>query len=265
MGKKKQRRRLAQERRDTASAWPENVPPVPDWQVLDGQTFFEDDLPKDYEQDENPCLLELSKLDLELTDEQKEMLKPPEERIKALQFPHALENRVKQNRAKARKNRWGAKFHGRFLGKLQAKWHTKLQTQGGKDELLETSKGVAKAKLSHRKPKEPKTMAEKLKQRLKAGSNTRAQAKKLEKKGLEECEASPWHGTHIRVTHEGLHEGRYGPVRAVFHEAVGEHYQLEVQAVGDEYSVPVVFKVSSSEARGHQSRTRLAVVILSYL
>ena len=119
--KETQWRRLAQERQETARRWPENVPPVPDWTSLDGATFHLDDLPKDYKDDENPCLLELAALDLELTEEQKHMLRPPEERIKAIEFPHALMGRIKRYRGKARKSRWAAKFHGRFVGMVQTK------------------------------------------------------------------------------------------------------------------------------------------------
>eukprot|EP00959_Pyramimonas_sp_CCMP1952_P136202 2849683-Pyramimonas_sp.AAC.1 len=73
---------LASERLEGTQRWPEGAPTVPEWSVLDGNWFHQDDLPRDCEQDENPCLLVLRELDLELTDEQKDMLNAPEERIK---------------------------------------------------------------------------------------------------------------------------------------------------------------------------------------
>ena len=87
--------RLARQRLEAVESWPENEPPVPDWSVLDGECFRLEDLPTDYKDDENPCLLELAELDLELTDEQRDMLRTPEERIKDIKLPHALKDRVK--------------------------------------------------------------------------------------------------------------------------------------------------------------------------
>ena len=54
------------------------MPPVPDWSVLDGDCFRLEDLHRDFEHDEDPCLLELRELDLELTEEQ--MLASPNPR-----------------------------------------------------------------------------------------------------------------------------------------------------------------------------------------
>ena len=159
---------LAKERLDKVQRWPENVPPVPDWSVLDGECFRLDDLPKDYENDENPCVLEIAALDLELTEEQKNMLRPPEDRIKELQFPHDLQNRVRQRkkRTERRKNKWASKFQGLFLGKLSRKWSKKRGEPGGLAELAEESRGVAKAKLSSRPPKQKISFAERFKSKL---------------------------------------------------------------------------------------------------
>ena len=103
-------------------------------------------MPTDYKDDENPCLLELAELGVELTDEQRDMLRTPEERIKDIRFPHALQDRVKLSRAYARKNKWGGKFRGQFVGKLAAKWNKTKREAGGRDALESKSRGVAKAK-----------------------------------------------------------------------------------------------------------------------
>ena len=211
---------LAKGRIEAIQQWPENVPPVPDWSVLDGECFRAEDLPKDYDDDENPCLLELGALDLELTDEQKDMLRTPEERIKELKFPQALQNRVKLVRKCHRKNRWASKFQGQNAGKLSRKWQKAKKASGGEAELQAQSRGVAKAKVT--------TFAQRIRAKLKSKRNDKTGAKK---KGLElePCKESPWHGTRVRVTEECVNEGRHGPVKDVW-RVVGEEdtYQLRV-------------------------------------
>ena len=46
----------------------------------------------------------------ELTEEQKEMLRPPEERIKDLQAPQPLQQRIKTSRTARNTNRWASKL-----------------------------------------------------------------------------------------------------------------------------------------------------------
>ena len=134
---------LAKQRHLRIDNWPEGgEPPVPDWSMLDGDCFNVNDLPKDYEDDENPCLLEIQKLNLELTPDQEYMLRPPEDRIKEIQFEKALEGRTKKDRRVTRKNRWGAKFSNQWLGKLQRRWIQKKRETGGQDELESKSRGV---------------------------------------------------------------------------------------------------------------------------
>eukprot|EP00959_Pyramimonas_sp_CCMP1952_P293575 6140008-Pyramimonas_sp.AAC.1 len=50
---------LAKERLEGIQSWPEGVPPVPEWNVLDGNCLHNDDLPRHCERGDNPCLLEL--------------------------------------------------------------------------------------------------------------------------------------------------------------------------------------------------------------
>ena len=243
--------RLARQRLEAVESWPENEPPVPDWSVLDGECFRLEDLPTDYKDDENPCLIELAELDLELTDEQRDMLRTPEERIKDIQFPHALQDRVKLSRATARKNRWGSKFRGQFVGKLAAKWNKTQREAGGRDALESKSRGVAKAKAPNRAPKTKTTFSEKHKQKLKAKRNKTSQANKKQKEGLEPCKDSPWHGTSVRVTEEGVNEGRHGRVQDVWRvENCEGEFLLRVHEV----ETAAIFQIQSNQARGPTGR-----------
>ena len=243
--------KLARQRLEAVESWPENVPPVPDWAVLDGECFRLEDLPTDYKDDENPCLIELAELDLELTEEQRDMLRTPEERIKDIQFPHALQNRVKLSRNTARKNRWGSKFRGQFVGKLAVKWNKAKREAGGRDALESKSRGVAKAKAPNRAPKKKSTFAEKLKQKQQTGWNKTKEAKKKEKEGLEPCEDSPWHNKIVRVTEEGVNEGRHGRVQDVWRvENCEGEFRLRVLEV----ETGAIFQIQSKQARGPTGR-----------
>eukprot|EP00959_Pyramimonas_sp_CCMP1952_P444894 9315836-Pyramimonas_sp.AAC.1 len=102
--------------------WPEGAPPAPEWSALDGNSPHQGDLPRDYEQDEDPCLLEFIELDLELAHEQKDMLRTPEEWIEDIQFPRAFAGRIRRARTAARTSRWASKLSDQFPGKLQRKW-----------------------------------------------------------------------------------------------------------------------------------------------
>lgn len=211
-------------------------------------------MPRDFEDDENPCLLELGALDLELTDEQRDMLRPPEERIKEIQFPRALQDRVKMRRAMHRKNKWASKFRGQFAGKLQAKWNKAKLDAAGRGALESKSRGVGKVKRSVGRPAKTKsTFSEKLKAKQKGECYEKMKAEKKEKEGLELCKDSPWHGTSVRVTEEGVHEGRHGNVHDVWRikNCEGE-FILGVH----EAKTAAIFQIPSSQARGPTGRAR---------
>ena len=243
--------RLARQRLEAVQSWPENEPPVPDWSVLDGECFRLEDLPTDYKDDENPCLLELAELNLELTDEQRDMLRTPEERIKDIELPGALQNRVKLSRASARKNRWGTKFRGQYVGKLAAKWNKTKREAGGRDALESQSRGVAKARPPGRAPKKKSTFSEKHKQKQMAKRNKTREAKKKQKETLEPCKDSPWNAASVRVTEEGLFEGRHGRVQDVWRvqNCEGE-FMLRVHEV----EAAKLFQIQSNQARGPTGR-----------
>jgi hypothetical protein len=122
--------------------WPNNIPPEPNWSLLDGEGFFQADIaPAQMPEGEEP--LELEFADLELTEHQKIMLVPPEARLKTLLFPASLKRRALQRRIN-RKNRWGEKFTSHFTTKLSKKWRKRASEKGGQVKLAEKSLGTAK-------------------------------------------------------------------------------------------------------------------------
>jgi hypothetical protein len=134
--------KLCAKRDEIIKNWPNNIPPEPNWKLLDGEGFFQaDNAPEQMVEGEEP--LELAFGDLELTAHQKIMLVPPEARLKTLLFPASLKRRAlfqKHNR----KNRWGEKFTGHFTSKQSKKWRKRASEQDGQVKLDESSLGMAK-------------------------------------------------------------------------------------------------------------------------
>jgi hypothetical protein len=134
--------KLCAKRDEIIKNWPNNIPPEPNWKLLDGEGFFQaDNAPEQMVEGEEP--LELAFGDLELTAHQKIMLVPPEARLKTLLFPASLKRRallLKGNR----KNRWGEKFTGHFTSKHSKKWRKRASEQDGQVKLDESSLGMAK-------------------------------------------------------------------------------------------------------------------------
>ena len=88
-----------------------------------------DDVPE--EPDELDAVFDFEIQLLDLTDHQKLMLKPVEERLKNILPPGSLGARVAKNRKRDRKSRWRSKLQGHFAGTSAKKWVKKLQDVGG--------------------------------------------------------------------------------------------------------------------------------------
>ena len=207
------RPRMATKRDETVAEWPSSVPPIPDWTVLDGKVLTSDALP-DQPDDEADCI-EFSVPRLELTDEQVAMLVPASERIRQLTFEGSVQRRVAlgKKRGWKRKNKWGAKFHGHFLGKAQAKWRKRLD-QGERASLVKESEGLAKG------PKALKFM-QSIRDKVKANDAARKKEALAEKaladKGQTEDPTSEWlKRAVVVVAEDSPHLGRAGTVARVF-------------------------------------------------
>ena len=72
-------------------------------------------------------MLESGEITLELTEHQKAMLKPPEDRIAEIKFPKSISDRVQLVRKSHRKSRWGSKFKNQLVGKSAMKWAKRLK------------------------------------------------------------------------------------------------------------------------------------------
>ena len=126
--------------------WPENVPPVPDWEFLHNNILVQDDIPVEPRDPDEP-IFEMAVSHLTLTEHQKEMLKPPEERIRELKFPKSLQDRAKRHRRGKRKNKWATKFKQHLGGFSSNKWKNRLdEDENGREELEKLARGVAKVK-----------------------------------------------------------------------------------------------------------------------
>ena len=79
-------------RDETIENWIKNVPPAPDWEFLENNYLVQDDLPAEPEAHDPIFDLELAAL--ELTDHQRAMFKPPEERIAEIVFPKSIHDRA---------------------------------------------------------------------------------------------------------------------------------------------------------------------------
>ena len=77
---------LAKRRDQIVESWENNEPPVPDWDFLEGNFLVEDDLPAEPQEAEEP-VFEIEVRSLELTEHQKAMLEPPQERLDNFVFP----------------------------------------------------------------------------------------------------------------------------------------------------------------------------------
>ena len=199
---------FATRRDDIVRNWPSNEPPEPEWATLDNHLWQEDFAPAERPAEED-FVVDLAFEHLELTEHQKHMLMPPEERIKQLVFPASLQNRIRHHRTSRNKSRWAAKFQGHFVGKATQAWRKRLRESGGKQHLVELSGGTAKAR------NQPRTLTStlpKLKRSLRAGKALR---KASSKSSLVEVAESPWHGKVVRVHAEGQYEGRAGKVQSV--------------------------------------------------
>ena len=78
--------RLAKQRDDVAMAWPSNIPPEPDWNIIESaMCLVQEDLPREPEPDE--VVFDMSVSGLELTEHQQLMLKNPRGTARAGQVP----------------------------------------------------------------------------------------------------------------------------------------------------------------------------------
>ena len=108
-----------QQRDARVRAWPDNKPPLPDWdQFTDIQILEADDLPDAPIPDED-AVLEIPDLEhLQLTDHQKVMSLPVDMRIQSILYPASVKARVQREKEprRRRKNKWADKFAGQFTG-----------------------------------------------------------------------------------------------------------------------------------------------------
>ena len=96
--------KLAKQRDDLALAWPSNIPPEPDWNLLETAfTLVQDDLPKVPEESE--VIMDMSVARLDLTEHQLAMLKTPEQRIEQVKLRKSLADRAKVKRKWRHKNK----------------------------------------------------------------------------------------------------------------------------------------------------------------
>ncbi len=123
----------------------QDKPPAPDWSKLDEETLVFDDLPEEPENDEDMLIIDVNGEILELTDHQRAMLKPPEERMRELVFPSSLAHRRAQKRKGHRTSRWARKFSERWTAKLQRKWKRRAANPEALAELKLQSEGKVSA------------------------------------------------------------------------------------------------------------------------
>ena len=125
---------LAEKRDEIVKAWQGNEPPVPSWEFLERNTEVDDLEPEP--SNEEP-VFEMAVRDLALTEHQKAMLEPPEERIENLVFSASIQARARENRQRGRnrKNEWASKFRGLFAGKTSQKCAERLSKKGWREEL----------------------------------------------------------------------------------------------------------------------------------
>ena len=104
-----------QDRDQEVRSWPDGVPGIPDWTKYE-EGWSTSRLP-DQPQEDDPEPFEISMKDLELSERQKVMLLPVDERIKMLVYPKSIQARaLSQNKMRnKRKSRWAAKLQGHFL------------------------------------------------------------------------------------------------------------------------------------------------------
>ena len=81
------------DRDDCVRAWPQGVPPIPDWGLLDKSQPVLDDMPPQPEEDD--IVFEEEFEHLELSEHQKLMLLPVALRIKQLVYPSSIKARIK--------------------------------------------------------------------------------------------------------------------------------------------------------------------------
>ena len=94
---------LAKKRDQIVEIWEDNVPPVPDWEFLEGNYLVVDDLEEEPAAEEPVFDMDLAELNLD--EHQKAMLKPPEERIKHIVFPKSIQDRAAIMRKRNRKSK----------------------------------------------------------------------------------------------------------------------------------------------------------------
>jgi hypothetical protein len=175
--------KLQETRDEIIEAWHENIPPVPDWALLDGEAFFQADIAPPERPADEDLVLELDFAHLELSEHQKIMLVPPELRLNNLSFPASMRRRA-HHRAANRKNRWGEKFKHQLNPQFTAKWRQRASEKNGLASLAEKSQGTAKVAPSASLAK----LGAKVKQQKEAQARDKAKRKgkrkQQSKKGL---------------------------------------------------------------------------------
>ena len=215
--------------------------PKPNWDVLEDQKLFENDLPEKASQEDEPIVFEIDATfdDLELTQSQKLMLLPVDMRIGELCYPKIIHNRVKQHnkahRTGHRKNKWAAKLGNYSIGKLGRKWARRVKSMGAVDGIKEIRskqkstvaplKGQKPLLQGEKRPRYAQVTVKKTGAMTKKSGATRAHASVAKAKAIEagedveELMVNEWLHKEARVVDEeagAQHLGHFGTVVRVF-------------------------------------------------
>ena len=133
------------------------MPPEPDCKVLEDAHFLVADDLEVAPRSSEDVVLDFSEEALELTEHQRAMLKPADERIKELVFPKSIADRARVKRKNRHKNRWSSKLSTFCTGKISRKWRERLRRDKRDVLMVEaTGKANTKTRLSEEKPKKSK-------------------------------------------------------------------------------------------------------------
>ena len=175
---------LVNERLERFEAWRDDQatgPPIPEWEWLHkkGGALVGDDLPQAPDEDID-TVFDIRFQDLDLSEHQKHMLKPVDERLKDSVYPKSVQSRVRSKTTSKRRNRWASKFKGHFVGKMAQKWSKRIKERGLKAGMQELTREAGPTAKVAQKPV-AKSLAASL---IKAAARTRRekQARKRARK-----------------------------------------------------------------------------------
>ena len=220
--------------------------PKPNWDALDRDFRFEAQNLDEPEDEDSELMLDFATEKLELTEHQKAMLSPPENRIKQIQYPAAIKRRA-HFISKFRKNRWAAKFKSHFLGKAAVAWREKI-AKHGKNKFHESVAATAKTKFkalpktkARRSFKaaveEPETLSEAIEEDKK---ETRKRGRKTQTR--EKLDEHEFLKKQVRVVGECAEEGRCGEVTEISKAtSTDEHYTCHIISENGVFSVRVEY------------------------